>query len=176
MNAGLTQCWRQTVPRPGGTSWRWTTCFGVFCVKIRRGPLAVTSCKYPPPLQKTKKLTLFGAQSRVCAETKRLSGSWRTFAQLFERGSRRNHLCQFLWLSLTGFWRGRGGGQILGFSTDLRPRPSYCCTMKWMWRVTWQWKLKKSCRVTKNPHFSAEIQKPRRDQKNADLVGKTKSW
>ena len=126
--------------------------------------------------KKTKKLTLFGAQSRVCAETKRLSGPWRTFAQLFERGSRRNHLCQFLWLSLTGFWRGRGGGQILGFSTDLRPRPSYCCTMKWMWRVTWQWKLKKSCRVTKNPHFSAEIQKPRRDQKNADLVGKTKSW
>ena len=36
-------------------------------------------------------------------------------------GPRRNHLCRFLWLSLAGF--GRGGGQILAFSTDLRRRP-----------------------------------------------------
>jgi len=37
------------------------------------------------------------------------------------RGPRRNHLCQLLWLSLMGFKR--GGGQILGFSIDLRRRP-----------------------------------------------------
>ena len=39
------------------------------------------------------------------------------------RGPRRNHLGQFLWLPHTGFQRGGGGGQILGFSIDLHRRP-----------------------------------------------------
>ena len=36
-----------------GTSLGGTACFGVFCVKIRPGPLAVASCKNPPKNQKT---------------------------------------------------------------------------------------------------------------------------
>ena len=43
-----------------GTSVGGTACFGVFCVKIRPGPLAVASCKNP------KKLTRFWcAKSRM---------------------------------------------------------------------------------------------------------------
>jgi len=35
-------------------------------------------------------------------------------------GPRRNHLCELSWLQITGF--GRGGGHILGFSSDFRRR------------------------------------------------------
>ena len=42
-------------------------------------------------------------QSHACAETKRLGGSWLTFAR-----PRRNHLCRFVLRSLTGFRRGAG--------------------------------------------------------------------
>ena len=46
-----------------GTSLGGTACFGVFCVKIRPGPLAVASCKNP---KKTKKLTrVWCAKSRM---------------------------------------------------------------------------------------------------------------
>jgi len=38
------------------------------------------------------------------------------------RGPRHNHLCQFLWFPRTGFERGGGGCQILGFSIDLHRR------------------------------------------------------
>ena len=38
-----------------GTSLGGTACFGVFCVKIRPGPLAVESCKIGPVLTKVKR-------------------------------------------------------------------------------------------------------------------------
>ena len=52
-----------------------TACFGIFCVKIDLGALAVASCKNPKKREKTSRVNTFGAQSHACAETKPLGGS-----------------------------------------------------------------------------------------------------
>jgi len=54
---------RESRPRKG-TSLGGAACFGVFCVKIRPGPLAVASCKNPlPPKKKTN--TFWCAKPRM---------------------------------------------------------------------------------------------------------------
>jgi len=96
-----------------GTSLRGPACFGVFCVKILQGPLAVESCK------NCQKTNMF-----LCAKSRmRGNETFGHFVTNFFTGV--DHLCWFVWLSLTGFGHGSGGGgwQILGFSIDLRRRP-----------------------------------------------------
>jgi len=96
-NVGLDIRFLCSRPRKG-TSFGGTACFGVFCVKIRTGPLPVASCKNPP---KNQKLTRFGAQSHACAET--IVTNLCTGVGVHDVIT-----CADLYDSLTGFGRGEG--------------------------------------------------------------------
>jgi len=102
-----------------GTFLGGTACFGVFCVKIRPGPLVLSELQEPPP-QKKKKTNTFLVR-KVTHALRR--NAWANRDELLHRcrGPRRNHLCRFVLRSLTVY--GRGGGQILAFSIDLLRRP-----------------------------------------------------
>ena len=104
-------------------------CLGVFCVKIRPGPLAVASCKNQ---KKNKKLTRFWcAKSRMRGDETPgwIVTNFCTGVGVHDVITR----CRFVLRSLTGFGRGGGGGQILAFSIDdllRRPYNTPCeCVM-----------------------------------------------
>ena len=89
-------------------------CFSVFCVKIRPRPLAVASCKNP------KKLTRFWcAKSRMRRND---TPGWIVRNVCTHVGVHDVITCADLYdYRLRGL--GVAGGQILGFSIDLRCRP-----------------------------------------------------
>ena len=100
-----------------GTSLGGTACFGVFCVKIRPGPLAVASCKNPPKNQKTNTFLV----RKVTHARRRNAWADRDF---FCTGVGVHDVitCADLYYDrLRGL--GVAGGQILGFSIDLLRRP-----------------------------------------------------
>ena len=96
-----------------GTSLGGTACFGVFCVKIRPGPLAVASCKNPPPN------TFWCAKSRMRGNDTpgRIVTNCCT-----DVGVHDVITCADLYYDrLRGL--GVAGGQTLAFSIDLLRRP-----------------------------------------------------
>jgi len=104
-----------------GTSLGGTACFGVFCLKIRPGPLAVASCKNPPPQKKNKKkLTRFWcAKSRMRGDETpgRIVTNFCTGVEVHDVIT-----CTDLYYDRLRCV-GVAGGQMLAFSIDLLRRP-----------------------------------------------------
>ena len=100
-----------------GTSLGGTACFGVFCVKIRPGPLAVASCKNP---KKNQKLTRFWcAKSRMRRND---TPGWIVTNFCTGVGMHDVITCADLYYDRLRCV-GVAGGQILAFSIDLLRRP-----------------------------------------------------
>ena len=93
-----------------------TACFGVFCVKIRPGPLAVASCKNP----QKKKTNTFLVRKVTHARKRH---AWRIVTNFCTGvGVHDIITCADLYYNrLRGL--GVAGGQILAFSIDLLRRP-----------------------------------------------------
>ena len=101
---------------------RGTACFGVFSSKIRPAALAILKIEEQEPLKnrkKTSRVNTFGAQSHACAETKPRANRDELCTGVGVHDvitSANSYVCRLWSLSVVG-------GQILGFSVDLRHRP-----------------------------------------------------
>ena len=94
-----------------------TPCFGVFCVKIRPGPLAVASCKNPQKNPKTNTFWCAKSRMRGSETPERIVTNFCTGVGIHDVIT-----CADLYYDrLQGL--GVAGGQILAFSIDLLRRP-----------------------------------------------------
>jgi len=85
---------------------------GVFWRILRQNPSRALGCSELQEPKKNNKLTRFGAQSHACAETTRMGGSWRTFAQMYGSMTSPVPICITI---AYGVWAWRGRGSNFGF-------------------------------------------------------------
>ena len=101
------------------TSLRGTACFGIFCVKIRPGPLAVASCKNP---KKPKNQHVLVRKVTHARRRNAWMDRWIVTNLYTGVGVHDVITCADLYYDcLRGL--GVAGGQILAFSIDLLRRP-----------------------------------------------------